>query len=290
MTKYFYIILLCLILSAGSTSQLFAQEVTLSWDASPTAGVTGYKICYKQNDSNPPFDGVGANEGSSPVDAGNTLSTTLTGLDDNTTYYFAVTAYNATNNESTFSNVVSLSNGETLSLVRPLANAVNEPIPVTFQWEFSSSATLNYTLFYGTNSNLVQSAGAFGQVYPSSPLGNKLLFALFSVIPFLFWICNTSHKKAKIAIGVLATCLALSACGGNGSGDSNLSSSKAATDTPSSPDTQALYSIDKGTSDYHQAFDLQPGTTYYWKVVGVDTTDPTQVYTSTVASFTTENY
>lgn len=84
-----------------------AQDVTLSWDASPTAGVTGYKIHYQPT----PYvagqwDGSGSTQGNSPIDVGNVLTYQLTNLTDGVVYYFAVTAYDAEANESTYSNVV----------------------------------------------------------------------------------------------------------------------------------------------------------------------------------------
>ena len=85
----------------------FAQTVTISWDASPTPEVTGYKIHYQAE----PYvlnqwDGTGATQGNSPVDVGDVLTYQLTNLTDGVVYYFAVTAYDAAANESTYSNIV----------------------------------------------------------------------------------------------------------------------------------------------------------------------------------------
>jgi hypothetical protein len=85
--------------------QVLAKTVTLSWDASPS-NVTGYKIYYNDGSSQAPLLGSGADQGASPVDAGNALTFTLTGLPDDQVHYFAVVAYDASGNESTYSNVV----------------------------------------------------------------------------------------------------------------------------------------------------------------------------------------
>ncbi len=61
-------------------------------------------------------------------------------------------------------------------------------------------------------------------------------------------------------------------------------------DTTPSIEDQSIYAIDKGNSDYHQGFDLQPNTIYFWKVVGKDVNNPGEIYTSSVYQFTTENY
>jgi hypothetical protein len=83
-----------------------AKTVTLSWDASPTVGVTGYKLYYKAGSSTPPLDGIGANEGNSPIDVGNVLTYIVTGLPDSDIHYFTLTAYDAAGYESSFSNIV----------------------------------------------------------------------------------------------------------------------------------------------------------------------------------------
>ena len=102
MFRYFLVVILLLF-----PVSVFAQTVTLSWDASPTETATGYKIHYQAE----PYvadqwDGTGATQGSSPIDVGNVLTYQLTNLTDGVVYYFAVTAYDASANESTYSNIV----------------------------------------------------------------------------------------------------------------------------------------------------------------------------------------
>ena len=84
-----------------------ASTTTLSWDPSPTPEVTGYKIYYNLDSTALPFNGTGAFEGNSPIDVGNVLTFTLNDLLLNSKYYFSVTAYDASNNESSYSNIVS---------------------------------------------------------------------------------------------------------------------------------------------------------------------------------------
>jgi Fibronectin type III domain len=69
---------------------------TLQWDSSPSPGVDGYRIYY------------GTEQGlyAEVANVGNVTTYTLTGLKTGTTYYFAATAYDSSNNESVFSNVV----------------------------------------------------------------------------------------------------------------------------------------------------------------------------------------
>ena len=78
-------------------------SVTLTWSV-PTANadetaltdLAGYKVYY----------GTASESYTTPIDAGNVTTYTVTGLSTGT-YYFAVTAYNSTGDESGFSNEAS---------------------------------------------------------------------------------------------------------------------------------------------------------------------------------------
>lgn len=74
-----------------------AATVTLAWDASPDASVTGYKIYVGTSSNSFTF---------STNNVGNVLTTTITNLSNGVTYWFAATAYNV-DAESDFSNQVS---------------------------------------------------------------------------------------------------------------------------------------------------------------------------------------
>ena len=90
-----------------------AMDVTLKWDANQESDLAGYKIYYG-NFSGSPYDGTGAGQGSSPIfvplgnlDDPDNPQLTITGLDEQEVYYFAVTAYNTKSLESDYSNEVS---------------------------------------------------------------------------------------------------------------------------------------------------------------------------------------
>ena len=68
--------------------------VPLVWNPSKDADVAGYKIYY----------GTASHAYTSSVDVGNVTNATITGLTENTTYYFAATTYNILGVESDFSN------------------------------------------------------------------------------------------------------------------------------------------------------------------------------------------
>ena len=91
-------------MTALSAANVFAGQATLSWtapttytDGTPITKMGGYKI----------YTGTAAGIYSQNIDVGNVTSYTLTGLNGGTTYYFAVTAYDATGNVSGFSNQAS---------------------------------------------------------------------------------------------------------------------------------------------------------------------------------------
>ncbi|MCU0589566.1 MAG: fibronectin type III domain-containing protein, partial [Syntrophobacteraceae bacterium] len=80
----FTLLVLCI---ASHSAQ--AASVTLAWDAN-TDPVAGYRLHY----------GHASRSYQSSVDVGNVTSYTWSGLAEGRTYYFAVTAYNASNLES----------------------------------------------------------------------------------------------------------------------------------------------------------------------------------------------
>jgi len=73
-----------------------AAQVTVAWDPNPEPEVAGYKIYY------------GTNPGSytASVDAGSATSAVISGLQEGVTYFFSAVAYDASNNESGFSNEI----------------------------------------------------------------------------------------------------------------------------------------------------------------------------------------
>ena len=75
-----------------------ASQKTLSWDASTSPDVIGYKMYY----------GTASGNYSENIDVGNVTSYTVSSLIDGQTYYFAAKAYDSTGNESGYSNEVSM--------------------------------------------------------------------------------------------------------------------------------------------------------------------------------------
>jgi hypothetical protein len=82
-----------------------ASQIKLAWDPETDPGVIGYKVYY----------GTASRTYGIPTNVGNVTAYRLNGLTLGVTYYIAVTAYDAANNESDYSNEVSGIVTETVS-------------------------------------------------------------------------------------------------------------------------------------------------------------------------------
>jgi hypothetical protein len=74
----------------------FSAQVSLAWDSAMDADVAGYKVYYGTFPLNYQFK----------QDAGNNTTITVSNLQDRTSYYFAVTAYDLLGNESGYSSEI----------------------------------------------------------------------------------------------------------------------------------------------------------------------------------------
>jgi len=88
-----------------------AATVTLEWDPNTEPELAGYKIYW----------GTSSGNYTSSKDVGNTTTCTITGLDEGKTYYFAATAYDASSNESDYS--------EQISITVPFSDADGDGVP-----------------------------------------------------------------------------------------------------------------------------------------------------------------
>src|SRR5262245_2219962 len=75
-------LLFILFAAAVPLSAFATASVTLVWNASPGTNVAGYNVYY----------GVASRTYTNKVNVGNVTNTTISGLVEGTTYYFAVTA------------------------------------------------------------------------------------------------------------------------------------------------------------------------------------------------------
>jgi chitinase len=92
---FFSVLLVALLISVW----VRAEQVRLAWDANTESDLAGYEVHY----------GTASGSYTTSVDVHNVTTAIVTGLTAGQTYYFVVTAYNASNNGSGYSNQVSYS-------------------------------------------------------------------------------------------------------------------------------------------------------------------------------------
>jgi hypothetical protein len=88
--------LISLILTIVFYSYALSAQVTLTWEPNSEPDLAGYQVYY----------GTSSGIYTDSIDVGNTNAYTVSGLEEGLIYYFAVTAYNYSGDESSFSNEV----------------------------------------------------------------------------------------------------------------------------------------------------------------------------------------
>jgi len=147
-----------------------AKDFSFSWSANPEP-VEGYKLYYKiDGAASPPFNGTGALEGPSPINVGKQTAFTITGLMDNTTYFFALTAFNG-NEESDFSTIVSVivPATEPVAIIVTASQTGEVPFSLHFDGTSSTGTISTYSWTFGdgktatgsTASHIYQSSGTY---------------------------------------------------------------------------------------------------------------------------------
>ncbi|NOY84546.1 MAG: hypothetical protein GXO96_06965, partial [Nitrospirae bacterium] len=139
-----------LLLLTQHTTNIFAGEATLSWDANSEADLAGYNIHY----------GTSSQNYGPPITVGKVTTHTLTGLTNGTTYYFALTAYDTSTNESGFSAEVSkdIPGGDTTAPLLSEIEATNiteTGIDITWSSDEAASSLVEYgTTTFDSSSTL----------------------------------------------------------------------------------------------------------------------------------------
>jgi len=119
-----------LLVIAAATVSAQTDSITLIWEPNTEPNLAGYNLYYKKDTSGPPYDGIGLDQGDSPItiylsdriDENNHLSDDnnpefeLTGMVDYVTYFMTLTAFNDEGLESGYSNEVSYTHQEPADL------------------------------------------------------------------------------------------------------------------------------------------------------------------------------
>jgi hypothetical protein len=136
------VVLVCIVALCNlCLPEVDASTAKLTWNRSPSTNVAGYHVYYGLTSGNYPY----------MLNAGNTPSATVSGLTPGQTYYYTVTAYSTTGQESGQANVVSnttpaqilaqpLSQTAVIGTIAVLSANVASVVPVTFQWFFNGAA------------------------------------------------------------------------------------------------------------------------------------------------------
>ena len=106
--KIFIVAFMVLFVFAITANIALAGSATLSWNANTETDLAGYKIYYgtsSRTGTDPKTCGLCGYQTS--INIGNVRPYTISNLTNGQTYYFSVTAYDTSNNESAFSAQVS---------------------------------------------------------------------------------------------------------------------------------------------------------------------------------------
>ena len=147
------------IVFSGMISTAHAGQATLTWnppttntDGTPLTDLAAYKVYY----------GTASGSYTTTVDVGNVTSYTVTGLNNNATYYFATTAYDTSGNESGYSNEVSKTISGTSDTTPPVlsgvttSNITSTSAAITWTTDEASTSQAEYgtTTSYGSSTTI----------------------------------------------------------------------------------------------------------------------------------------
>ncbi|MFQ5708035.1 MAG: Ig-like domain-containing protein [bacterium] len=150
--------MLSFLFSFSYSTNAAAESVTLSWDPNTESDLSGYKVYY----------GTESRNYNTVIDIGNGTSYKINNLASGKTYYFALTAYDFSNNESGFSVEVSYSTSQVDTNPPELVAVVamgETQIDVIFSEPMEQTSTetsSNYSI-----SNSVQVVGAIQDQNPT---------------------------------------------------------------------------------------------------------------------------
>ncbi len=142
---YYSLVIMVFIMNASA----WAGTATLSWDPNTETDLAGYKAYY----------GIASASYTQSIDVGNVLTYTINNLAEGVTYFFVVTAYNTSGNESGFSNEGSKTIPDTAS---PILSAIvassitSTGAIITWTTNEASTSQVDYgtTTAYGSSSSL----------------------------------------------------------------------------------------------------------------------------------------
>jgi hypothetical protein len=133
-----------LLITLTLAPNVYSAQVALAWDPNQEPDVAGYTIHYGTYSTNYQYS----------VDLGNVTSCTVSNLDLNETYYFAVTAFDDAGNESAYSDEISTSIGPIEFISPNYTEIIPAGTEYTVEWKAVPEADhfkLRYSLNKGKN-------------------------------------------------------------------------------------------------------------------------------------------
>lgn len=146
----FLIIAFTLYLIPAMLPAAHAAKVTLGWDSNPEPDLEGYVVYRNTGSPGPPYqysDDLPENEMVDPLHP----TATLTGLQENTEYYIALTAYNVDGVESTYSDDICV---EVVNNTVAACSASVSPPPAASTGSSSSGGSSSGSCFISSASHI----------------------------------------------------------------------------------------------------------------------------------------
>jgi hypothetical protein len=201
-------LVVCLGLCCGHT---FAQStVSLGWDAETTSLVAGFHV----------YSGTQSGQYTNVTDVGPATTATITNLEPDTTYYFAIAAYGTAGLDSAPSNEVvfttgPVANNQTVLLLFPTATVINAMAPgsaasdvishITSPLNGVASINGNNTITYTPNSSFAGQDGFSYTVTNASGASVTGSITIVSRVTFSGLITNSSSTTANTGLIQLQT-------------------------------------------------------------------------------------
>ncbi|MDP8314998.1 MAG: T9SS type A sorting domain-containing protein [Candidatus Celaenobacter antarcticus] len=131
----------------GLSGETGDRLIDLNWLPNPEMDIAGYKIYFDSDESGPPYDGIATVYGlPSPIIIGPDTSYAVTGLYNDTTYYFVITAFDISGNESGYSDEIEIN---TLDIDEEYNPLLKEPI--NYPNPFINNTEISFNIIKGGN-------------------------------------------------------------------------------------------------------------------------------------------
>jgi fibronectin type 3 domain-containing protein len=137
---------------AGSVPAFASQEVELTWNPTPGTNIAGYIVYF----------GTQSHAYGASITFANVTDVIIPGLQDGTTYYFAVSAFDGSGNASNPSTEIVYSTPATVSLGLQVQSTTAALQAVAVSWTPSpDSDVYGYAVFYGTQPGVYTNSSTF---------------------------------------------------------------------------------------------------------------------------------